>query len=636
MIGEHNARHGCGLLHVITFPWSGRRTATISLRLYQEGLIVLCVLPMLLVSVVMTAEALRRVDERQNEELNQLALRAVQVIDADVQRRVHGLQTVALQAHRLQLLDFDSLYQQARAYDQAFGSPVFVARADTQVLMHSREALGKLLPRLPVATKRSALSQALQTGQLAVSDVITGNVVKRRLISLVQPIGEHPSVIALGATVEAQSYERLLQALNPPAGWGLALIDSADQVVAHYRLSADVTSNFLMSPVRANQREWSLPMHQAPWRIAVRVDNWSYYAPHLQLGGMLLLAICLTVGSTVFAARRSSLRLRDAMSRLATNVTPGETAGQSQDQTHGVSATHILNEPGPPAPRLQIAEIEEVRKKIIALHAARAVAQERERKRVARDLHDGLQQNLAAIRIQIDLELARAMTQGADVLTIDGLREASLATQSAIEELDRIVNDLRPPVLDALGLRAAVTQLATSLSRTARLNIELDFAGQDDQFDALPEEVTECLYRLVQEALTNVRKHAQASFVYLLIDASDGHQVLLQVSDDGLGVHHEELSDSPGEPGLGERRAGGSFGLLGMSERVAALGGWLRVRSKPRTTNETNETSASSGASTAMDEAATEFATTVFAALPLRGGSVSIDRMDCRDGMTPL
>jgi PAS domain-containing protein len=133
----------------------------------------------------------------------------------------------------------------------------------------------------------------------------------------------------------------------------------------------------------------------------------------------------------------------------------------------------------------------------------------------------------------------------------------------------RIVNDLRPQSLEDLGLVPALENLLGQFSQRTGVACELDVEG--DTADALMASpaVTTCLYRVTQEALNNVAKHAQASAVQVRLATAAGGQVWLRIHDNGRGMS------------TAERHRPESFGLLGMHERVRALGGVVRVDSQP-------------------------------------------------------
>lgn len=201
--------------------------------------------------------------------------------------------------------------------------------------------------------------------------------------------------------------------------------------------------------------------------------------------------------------------------------------------------------------------------------------QEDERKRIARELHDDLQQTLAAIRIDLGTLRDRLQDRLQDRPLSDPgpvnqlLTEIDQLASGAIVSTRRIVNDLRPQMLEELGLAPSLEMLAKQFSQ--RANIPCSFETQGDPFEEVLESpaVTTCLYRVTQESLNNVAKHARASSASIRLAHTDAGHILLRVSDNGSGM-------SPAE-----RHKPASFGLLGMAERVRALGGALRIYSEP-------------------------------------------------------
>jgi PAS domain S-box-containing protein len=197
------------------------------------------------------------------------------------------------------------------------------------------------------------------------------------------------------------------------------------------------------------------------------------------------------------------------------------------------------------------------------LIAAQQSVEENERKRIARELHDELQQVLAAIKMDV------AAIEGE--MAIDPKRVAPLVARidelagSAITSSRRIVNDLRPLLLEELGLVAALQALAAQFSLRTGIAASVDTGGRALADDAVPGPLAICLYRVAQESLNNVGKHAAARRVQLRLLGLDDGGVVLRVTDDGRGI------------GDGERRKPQSFGLRGMNERVRAFGGRLRV-----------------------------------------------------------
>lgn len=187
--------------------------------------------------------------------------------------------------------------------------------------------------------------------------------------------------------------------------------------------------------------------------------------------------------------------------------------------------------------------------------------QETERARIARDLHDELGQQLTAVLLAL-----RAAADATDA----GPRRAALETarrlaSESLESVRRLARGLALVVLHDLGLRAALERLCEDTAQAAGLEVVRDLAAVEDP---LTPRIEIAVYRVVQEALTNVARHAQARRVAVRL-ARDGTALELSVADDGKG------------PGLGDQAGRGGLGLQGMRERIGLLGGVLRVESAP-------------------------------------------------------
>jgi PAS domain S-box-containing protein len=187
---------------------------------------------------------------------------------------------------------------------------------------------------------------------------------------------------------------------------------------------------------------------------------------------------------------------------------------------------------------------------------------EGERVRIARELHDDLQQTLAAIKLDLVSAAALARQQspqlGPLLATLDEL------VGNAIVSTRRIVNDLRPQLLDDLGLVAALRSLGAQFEQRNGIAVRVMVSGLDED-EVLPAPVSICLYRVAQEALHNVAKHARARHVELRLAHTRAGRLRLRVRDDGQGL----AVDAAAKPQ--------SFGLMGMRERVRALHGEVRI-----------------------------------------------------------
>jgi signal transduction histidine kinase len=183
-------------------------------------------------------------------------------------------------------------------------------------------------------------------------------------------------------------------------------------------------------------------------------------------------------------------------------------------------------------------------------------AQERERRRIAQDLHDNTAGALASIRLSV-----KRMERDAPPDLAERLGEASRDISAAIEDLRDLIADLRPKVLDDYGLEPAVERLAHTVGRRTGLSVQFAPSGA---LGEVPDELATATYRIVQEALVNVARHAGARTVEISASAASG-TLLVTVADDGVGV---------------DAGAGNGFGLAGMQERASLVGG--RVDVEPR------------------------------------------------------
>ena len=205
------------------------------------------------------------------------------------------------------------------------------------------------------------------------------------------------------------------------------------------------------------------------------------------------------------------------------------------------------------------AEAERARREFLA---RLVFAQEDERRRIAREMHDQFGEQLTALALRIRL-LKDAAGDRPDL----GAHIGSIETiaQRIDHDVEQLVWQLRPTALDDLGLRAALGNYVQDWSARVGIDAQLHTSGLMD--DRLPADVETALYRIAQEALTNVAKHAAASSVEVILERR-ADSVLLIVEDDGVGF----------DPASRETATDG-FGLVGMRERAALVGATLEIES---------------------------------------------------------
>ncbi len=191
-------------------------------------------------------------------------------------------------------------------------------------------------------------------------------------------------------------------------------------------------------------------------------------------------------------------------------------------------------------------------------------AQEEERRRISRELHDETGQSLTSLLIQLKV-IER--TEDIEVMR-QRVRDLRDLTAQTLEEVRRLSLDLRPAALDDLGLVAALDWYVSEYSR--KVGIRADFQAQDMDEVRLPHEAEATMYRVVQEALSNIARHSRATHVWVEIQR-EADRVQVCVRDNGQGFNLEETLQSSGR----------GLGLLGMQERMALIGGTLRLISSP-------------------------------------------------------
>lgn len=215
---------------------------------------------------------------------------------------------------------------------------------------------------------------------------------------------------------------------------------------------------------------------------------------------------------------------------------------------------------------LNISEHQLADRQLKALAQRIVSSHEEERTRVARDLHDGLSQLLVSVKYHLELAKERAAAGRDDAAEQLGKGLQGLGT--AIAEIRSISHNLRPALLDDLGLPAALRQLLDEFR--ARTGIVVDAEIGEADLSADPAGAT-TLYRIAQEALTNIERHADAGHVRLAL-AGDGRGLRLTIADDGRGFDTARI-DHPG--------SGGGIGLRNMRERIEHHGGQFAVASAP-------------------------------------------------------
>jgi len=333
------------------------------------------------------------------------------------------------------------------------------------------------------------------------------------------------------------------------------------------------------------------PVGNAPWVVVARVSAAEVLGASgafpAWLAGMIVVALAAG-GLLAWGAARSVAKPVVALTAAAENIAAGDLsgpiprAGQDEigrlgdalekmrrslaDLIGAVAAANAQLEERVIERTGQLARANEALREREAalgrLYEKVVSAQEDERKRIARELHDDTSQSLAALSMAID-GAAAAIRAG---LT-PRLEETKALAVRTIEEVHRMILDLRPSVLDDLGLQSAIRWYAERHLVSRGLSVRCEFDAPDRRYPAAFETA---LFRVCQEAMSNIARHAQAETVLVQLSESDG-VITIEIEDDGRGFEPENVSHA-------DRR---HFGLMGIEERVEILGGKVRIESAP-------------------------------------------------------
>jgi two-component system sensor histidine kinase UhpB len=270
------------------------------------------------------------------------------------------------------------------------------------------------------------------------------------------------------------------------------------------------------------------------------------------------IGICLSLAVNALVLR-AAFRPMAALNRAAEAIQLGDRQARAKvDKSSDPEMAQLAF-----ALNATLDELAEDRRHLRDLASQVIRAQEDERRRVSRELHDDTAQLLFAQLLQVTA--FKSTTDQHLQSVISHLEESTVA---ALEGVRRLALELRPPALDDLGLAEALAELCQRFRETSQTAISFDARGMRDR---LSPDVELVLYRIAQEALTNVSKHAHATHVTVDLERTDT-DVFLSIKDDGNGFDRSRFTRGDGI-GLG-------LGLFGMEERASLLGGTLRIWSE--------------------------------------------------------
>jgi signal transduction histidine kinase len=422
-----------------------------------------------------------------------------------------------------------------------------------------------------------AAQEAVATGRRAASALTTLPDGARRLflfVPLVDLDGRTTGLSGASLDPALPAFAALLPAIQTGEGLTTELVDAVGEVVATTdpgpARTPPVGAAFLL-PLLQGRRAYAgrvgenaiafAPLRLFPWGVVVRERAAHAFAPAIAFRRRMLTVtpVFLALAALfTWGAARSVLRPLLVLTRAAERITGGD-----------------LKEPIPPLPDDEVGRLgrslETMRARLerddrrAELLKRFLSAQEGERMRIARELHDETCQTISALSFRLESALGELPAGEARAR----LEEVKGLAGRALDDLHRVIFDLRPSVLDDLGLLAAVRWYTARHLEPLGITVKCEF---EDVESRVPQDVATAVFRIVQEALLNVARHAVAEDVLVQI-AADEKTLLIEIEDDGKGFDPKSVVQ-PSETGRG-------LGLLGMRERVEILGGKMSLDSAP-------------------------------------------------------
>jgi signal transduction histidine kinase len=472
----------------------------------------------------------------------------------------------------------------------------------------------RALPNQEKFSSLSAIREILDMGRPGVSNLVVDG--KRRIYALV-PIRDSRNDLTgtVGGELDPESprFRSLLHPIRLGETTYLDLVDGRGMVLASTQPGrAFINSDhgrFLAGLIRDKkavvgachtcheqngfpEREREVvafaPLKSAPWGVSIRQAEKEALAPafnmeqrFLYFGSSTILLALLFAGGVARSVTKPVRMLTDAARRITKGDLDRQIPRLGEDEV-GVLAQSL--------DRMRLAlkesletiaegkrdlekrvqertrELEELYREVQKKEEIRGEllkkvigVQEEERKRIARELHDETSQDLATLLLSIETSIGSVPEELKKKLT-----HMKAMTVRTLDSIHRLILDLRPSVLDDLGLTSAIRWVAESRLEPLGIDLEFEVAGQERR---LKPEIETTLFRIGQEAISNIARHAEANGVTIALEF-DRSCVRLRVEDNGQGFALDQTTN-------------GSFGLLGMKERAALLDGTLTIDSQP-------------------------------------------------------
>jgi signal transduction histidine kinase len=546
-----------------------------SVRAHVIGLILVIIAPLLAFSAFLVLRFAAHEQDFMASSVRERTREAAAAIDHELGALRTRLFILAGSGY-LQTGDLTAFHAQALEAVSPDGLNVELSDPDGRELVNTRARrdTGFGMAADPAVIRHVATTLLPEISNLT-KDTVTGET----FIAISVPVLNNGRAVYVLSLNIAPLLPRILADLNLPPDWLVAIDDRAGTTVARNREAGrfvgQMGTTAALEHFRSADDGWfpltsreGIPAYIAfahvrfsGWTVAVGIPDAVLFAPVRRSTWILILAGGMALAFALMLAAAIGRRIAGAITGLADYA---EVVGRGEHISQPVTG---IWDTDAVARSLHLASerIQQSAQERAVLLDRTVTAQEAERRRIARELHDSLGQYLTALRLGFS---AIEPHCACDPTAQQKLAELKTLAAALGRELNRIAWELRPMALDDLGLHRAVTQYLEEWAERSRLQVDLEINLHDRR---LPQSVETALFRVLQEAVTNVVKHSGADRVGVILDAAD-NEVRLIVEDDGHGF---DMANGADGRDLGMQR----LGLLGVRERLALVGGSLEVES---------------------------------------------------------
>jgi signal transduction histidine kinase len=566
-----------------------RVTPRRTIRFWLNCLVIACIVPALIVTTLIIYQSFNQERAGLERDTVGTARALSQAVDAEL-AGIRSALLVLSKSSNLASGDLARFDAEARQVVRTLNiDNIVLSDVRGQQLINTLRPFGTPLP----LHDREEVQRAIAAGQPVISDLFIGAVSQKPVLIIAAPVlagGETRYALAFG--IFPARLNEILQRQKMPPDWVAAIVDSSDTIVARTiggdefigkKVSADLKRELAAAsegffegktiegiPVLSSFSRSQV----SGWSVAIGIPKATLLGALWQaLLSNVFAALVLLAGGTLLA-RRISGRIADSIHALRGPAIEMGSAGPLLVPPVAIQEAHLLGQSLVAAHGLvqqRTAERDDLRRRLMS-------AQEEERLRLARDLHDQTGQGMTAAILEL-----KAIEPFVGKKGLDRVRFLRKHLDELSKLLHRTAWELRPPSIDELGLTNALENYLSNWAK--KLGIDADFHCSDTELDGRSNEIRTTVYRVVQEGLTNIARHAvDATRVSVVIGMSE-QTLYLVIEDNGRGF-------DPAATPLG-------LGLAGMRERLLLVGGRLTVESSDST------------------------GTTVFARIPIRFASAA-------------